>query len=142
MGNSKASGPRVLVVDDDYELLKLVSMLLRRIGAETVLARDGDSALEAIQSANPPPDLVILDLMLPDIDGFEVLKRIRAQRKFDHIPVLILSARADPNSIRYGLDNGADGYVTKPYIVNSLIDRVKFLLSAGRQGAGPGVGAR
>ncbi len=124
--------PRILVVDDDHELLKLVTMLLRRIGAEAIPVTDGRAALEALESA-PPPDLIILDLMLPDMDGFEVLRRIRAQERFDRTPVLILSAKADPNSIRYGLDNGADGYVTKPYIANSLIDRVRLLLSVGRQ---------
>lgn len=132
VSDSTPTSPRILVVDDDYELLKLVTMLLKRIGAQTIQAKDGYYALE-VMNADPPPDLVILDLMLPDIDGFEVLRRIRSQPHLGHIPVLILSAKADPNSIRYGLDNGADGYVTKPYIANSLIDRVKLLLSVGRQ---------
>ena len=134
MGDSALlTPPRIVVIDDDYELLKLVTVLLARIGAEIIEAKDGYNALEIMNTTDPPPDLVILDLMLPDIDGFEVLQRLRAQPKFDHIPILILSAKADPTSIRYGLDNGADGYVTKPYIANSLINRVKLLLSVGRQ---------
>jgi two-component system phosphate regulon response regulator PhoB/two-component system alkaline phosphatase synthesis response regulator PhoP len=83
--------------------------------------------------AKETPDLIILDLMLPDIDGFEILSRIRSDSRFDQVPVLILSAKADSDSIRRGLENGADSYVTKPYIANTLIDRVRMLLQAGRQ---------
>jgi DNA-binding response OmpR family regulator len=123
--------PRIVVVDDDYELLKLIAMLLRRIGAQSRTFFDGKAALEHLKTEIP--DLIILDLMLPDMDGFEVLRQIRGQSKFNAVPILILSAKADPNSIRTGLENGADGYVTKPYIANSLIDRVRLLLTTGRQ---------
>lgn len=119
------------MVDDDHELLRLVTMLLDRIGAQTIKVPDGVSALE-MMNTTVAPDLVILDLMLPDIDGFEVLRRIREQPRFNPIPVIILSAKADPESVRFGLDNGADGYVTKPYIANNLIDRVNKLLASGR----------
>jgi len=122
--------PRVVVVDDDLELLKLIAMLLRRIGAESQTFMDGREALSYL--ANEIPDLIILDMMLPDLDGLEVLRQIRAQAQLDRVPVLILSARADPSTIRKGLDGGADSYVTKPYIANSLIDRVRLLLSTGR----------
>lgn len=123
--------PRIMIVDDDYELLKLISLLVRRIGAESKTFHDGLDALAYLES--DIPDLIILDLMLPNMDGFEILRRIRSQSRFDAVPVLILSARADPITVRYGLENGADGYVTKPYIANSLIDRVRLLLSVGRQ---------
>lgn len=123
--------PQILVVDDDIELLKLIAMLLRRIGAVSQTYFDGQEAVQYLHGHTP--DLIILDLMLPEIDGFEILRQIRAQRRFDQVPVLILSAKADPNSIRRGLEEGADGYVTKPYIANSLIDRVRLLLSVGRQ---------
>lgn len=122
--------PKIFVVDDDLELLKLIAMLLRRIGAESQTFMDGREALAYLK--NEIPDLIILDLMLPDIDGLEVLRQIRSQNQFDKVPVLILSARADPMTIRKGLDGGADSYVTKPYIANSLIDRVRLLLSTGR----------
>ncbi|MBN1679321.1 MAG: response regulator [Anaerolineae bacterium] len=123
--------PHIVVVDDDYELVKLIGMLLRRIGAEATSFYDGQNVLNYFKDHTP--DLVILDLMLPDINGFEILRHIRADDRFDHVPVLILSAKADPSSIRQGLENGADGYVTKPYIANSLIDRVRLLLSVKRQ---------
>lgn len=130
MGDSLSTSPRILVVDDDKELLKLVTMLLNRIGARTIQAKDGVRALEIIMDTTAPIDMIILDLMLPDIDGLELLQRIREQSRFDSVPIIILSAKADPNSIRYGLNNGADSYITKPYIANNLIDRVKELITA------------
>jgi DNA-binding response OmpR family regulator len=123
--------PIIVAIDDDPELLTLIAMLLRRIGAEAKTFYDSRAALQYLK--NETPDLIILDLMLPDVDGFEILRQVRAHKRFDAVPILILSAKADPSSIRRGLDNGADGYVTKPYIANSLIDRVRLLLSAGRQ---------
>jgi two-component system response regulator MtrA len=123
--------PKIVVIDDDHEVLKLIALLLRRIGAQSRTFFDGQEALNYLQLETP--DLVILDLMLPDIDGLEILRQLRSQSQFDHVPIIILSARADPNTIRTGLENGADGYVTKPYIANSLIDRVRLLLGTGRQ---------
>ena len=123
--------PRIVVIDDDHELLKLIALLLRRIGAESRTFFDGREALNYLQ--NDIPDLIVLDLMLPDVDGFEILHQLRSQSAFDEVPIIILSAKADPSSIRRGLDDGADGYVTKPYVANSLIDRVRLLLNTGRQ---------
>jgi DNA-binding response OmpR family regulator len=123
--------PTIVVVDDDPELLKLITMLLRRIGAEAITFYTGREALQYLQ--HETPDLIILDLMMPEVDGFEVLAQVRADSRFEDVPVLILSAKVDPNTIRQGLAKGADGYVTKPYIANSLIDRVRLLLSVGRQ---------
>lgn len=132
--------PKIVIVDDDHELLTLMTMLLRRIGAESRTFFDGRAAMQHL--TKEMPDLIILDLMLPDISGIDLLGQIRAQRRFDQVPVLILSAKADPGSIREGLANGADGYVTKPYIANSLIDRVRLLLRSGRRPARvpPGTG--
>ncbi|MBI5958964.1 MAG: response regulator [Chloroflexi bacterium] len=126
---------KIVVVDDDHELLKLIGMLLGRIGAQPHLFLNGREAVTFLK--NETPDLIILDLMLPDIDGLELLRQIRAQSRFDNIPVLILSAKADPATIGKGLGMGADAYVTKPYIANTLIDRVRLLLSTGRQPRSP-----
>jgi len=123
--------PQIVVIDDDHEVLKLIALLLRRIGAQSRTFFDGREALNYLQ--HDTPDLVVLDLMLPDIDGFEILRQLRSQSTFDSVPIIILSAKADPGTIRKGLESGADGYVTKPYIANSLIDRVRGLLSTGRQ---------
>lgn len=123
--------PNILVVDDDLELLKLIAMLLRRIGAQSHTFYDSREALRYL--AKETPDLIILDLMMPDIDGLQMLRRIREHDRFAPVPVLILSAKADPDTIREGLESGADGYVTKPYIANSLVDRVRLLLENGRK---------
>ena len=76
------------------------------------------------------PDVIVLDLGLPQMSGTEVT---RCLREWTEVPILILSAKADPNTIRTGLDSGADGYITKPYLANSLISRVETLLKAGRE---------
>lgn len=123
--------PKIVVVDDDPEILKLITMLLRRIGADSKTFYDGRDALEYL--AKETPDLIVLDLMMPEIDGFDILRKLRRQPRFNHVPVLILSAKADAGSIREGLEQGADGYVTKPYIANTLIDRIRLLLDSERQ---------
>ena len=126
------SVPKILVVDDDHEILKLIAMLLRRIGAEAWTFEDGESAMKRLNQTMP--DLIILDLMLPDVDGLQLLQEVRAQDRFNHVPVLILSAKADADTIREGLDLGADGYITKPYIANTLIDKVRLMLQSERHG--------
>jgi two-component system response regulator MtrA len=123
---------RILVVDDDPDLLALLAKMLTRVGVSPDTAADGTGALEQLRGS-PPYDLVILDLMLPDIDGMEVLHQIRAESRFDHMPVLILSARADPETIKLGLETGADGYLTKPYLPNTLTSRVRAVLAQGRR---------
>lgn len=125
----------ITVIDDDVELLKLMTLLLRRIGAQPTTIATGQEALDFLQAHIP--NLIILDLMLPGVNGFDILRRIRSDSRFDAVPVLVLSAKVDPQTIRDVLEAGADGYVTKPYIASSFIDRVRLLLSAGRQVAPP-----
>ena len=103
---------QIVIIDDDPELLKLMAMLMRRIDAETHTFYAGQDALTFLKTHTP--DFIILDLMMPELDGFQVLDQIRTDSRMDEVPVLILSARADPVSIRRGLDEGADDYVTKP----------------------------
>lgn len=127
--------PEIVVIDDDNELLKLMVLLLRRLGARTTTLADGKEALQYL--AAHVPDLIILDLMLPNISGLDILTQVRSDARFASVPVLVLSAKVDPNTIRQVLEAGADGYVTKPYIANSFIDRVRLLLTAGRQNNPP-----
>ena len=126
-----AANPKIVVIDDDHEILKLITMLLRRIGAESKAFIGGQEALDYLKTETP--DLIVLDLMMPEVTGFDVLRQVREQSRFDQVPILILSAKADAGSIREGLEKGADGYVTKPYIANTLIDRVRLLLESDRQ---------
>ena len=125
------SSTRILVIDDEPGLLVLLTKMLTRIGAETETAQSGTEGLSLLEAGSF--DLLILDLMLPDIDGFAVLEQIRQDVRFDSMPVLILSAKADPDVIREGLDLGADGYLTKPYLPNTLTGRVRTLLAQGRK---------
>ncbi|MFN8528065.1 MAG: response regulator [Anaerolineae bacterium] len=123
---------RVLVVDDDSELLNLVRVLLTRLNVESINAVNAASAAQILKTP-PLPDLIILDMMLPDVSGIEFLKQIRSKNIFDAVPVLILSALIDPEQIRVALDAGADRYLTKPYIANNLISVAGELLKTGRR---------
>lgn len=120
----------ILVIDDDPNLLLLLTKMLTRIGAKTTTAETGEEGLKLLESESY--QMLILDLMLPDMDGFEILSNIRENPQYDDLPVLILSARADPDAIGRGLSLGADGYLTKPYLPNTLTSRVRTLLSKGR----------
>jgi DNA-binding response OmpR family regulator len=123
---------RILVIDDDPGLLELLDTMLSRIGTTPATALTAAEGLELLDSESF--DLLILDLMLPDIDGFDVLARLRQDPRFDTLPILILSAKADPEAISRGLEMGADGYLTKPYLPNTLTSRVRSLLAQGRSG--------
>lgn len=123
---------RVLVVDDDPELLQLVRVLLSRIGIEAVCVENATDAAQFLLNESLP-DLLILDMMLPDISGVEFLRQMRSKPNFDALPVLILSALIDPERIRAALDSGADRYLTKPYIANNLLTVVQDILRTGRR---------
>lgn len=126
--------PRLLVVDDEDAILEFVSFNLRKEGYEVVTARTGDEALAIADSG--PFDLVILDIMLPGTDGFEVCRRLRAR---SDVPVLFLSARDTELDKVVGLELGADDYLAKPFGIRELQARVKALLrrsaTTPRQGA-------
>lgn len=114
---------RVLIVEDDAEIASVLGRTLRLEEYETKIAADGATALE--QHRTFMPDVVILDLGLPDIDGLEVAEKIRAN---DDVPILILTARDDVDSRVEGLDSGADDYITKPFEREELMARVRALL--------------
>ncbi len=126
------------MVDDDAEVRKLIAALLQRINLQSILVKDGVTALTLLEEGLLP-SLVILDLMMPELDGYAVLEKIRANAALDSLPVLILSAAVDPTAIRRALDLGADGYVTKAFMTQSLLDRVRVLIAAGRQPEPPTV---
>lgn len=123
---------RVLVVDDDPELVQLVRVLLSRINADAVTTDNARTA-EALLRGGAEPDLIILDLMLPEVSGIEFLRQLRADPKYDALPVVVLSALIDPERIRVALDAGADRYLTKPYIANNLLTVVTEILRVGRR---------
>ncbi len=125
------SEPVILVVDDDDSVLKLAEAILKRVGMQTVLAKNASEAASVLKGRQIP-DLMVLDLMLPDVSGLEFLRQVRAKTNFDQLPVLILSAMADPDRIREGLSTGADRYLTKPYLSNNLAPTIQDMLRTGR----------
>ena len=114
---------RVLVVDDEESLVTAIAYNLRRDGHEVETAADGERALEVAQATQP--DLVVLDLMLPGMDGFEVCRQIR---RSSAVPILMLSARDEEIDRVVGLEIGADDYMTKPFSMRELVARVKAML--------------
>lgn len=115
----------ILVVDDSPDNLFLVQTILEEEGYEITLAEDGRSALAQIEQS--PPDLVLLDVMMPEMDGFEVTKRIRDNPKLPFMPILLITASNQPSVVK-GLDSGADDFIRKPVEFDELLARVRSLL--------------
>jgi len=117
---------RILIVDDEPDLLELVRFNLTAAGYRVDLAGSGSAALAALRRS--PPDLLLLDLMLPDIDGTEVCRRVRATPELSELPVIMLTAKAEEVDRIVGLELGADDYVTKPFSPRELLLRVRAVL--------------
>jgi DNA-binding response OmpR family regulator len=128
--------PRILVVDDEKKTVESIRLYLEHGGFEVVVAYNGAQALE--EAARERPDLVILDLMLPRIDGLEVCRRLRAG---SDVPVIMVTARAAEDERLEGLELGADDYVTKPFSPRELVARVRTVLrrSSAARGTEPGI---
>jgi two-component system alkaline phosphatase synthesis response regulator PhoP len=124
---------RILVVDDDREVVRLIAAYLNQAGYETLTAHDGDTAVHMLRREQP--DLVLLDLMLPGMDGWDITRLVRADPTLAHIPIIMLTARVDDTDKIVGLELGADDYVTKPYNPREVVARVRARLR--QPGAGP-----
>jgi DNA-binding response OmpR family regulator len=120
------NGRLVLVADDDEDILVLVRTVLERAGYEVVAARTGVEALVLAQERRP--DLAVLDISMPELDGLEVLRRLRADASTSDVPVLLLSARVQEDDVARGFATGANAYVQKPFSPRELADRVSELL--------------
>ena len=128
--------PTILVVDDEHNIIELARLYLEADGYRVVSATDGATALTKVRSSAPA--LVILDLMLPVIDGWDVCRRLRAE---SDVPIIMLTARSDDVDKIVGLELGADDYLTKPFNPRELVARVKAVLRRGQSG-GPASKAR
>ncbi len=117
------TGEKILVVDDEANIIDLARMYLERDGFQVCAASDGAQALQEVVSQKPA--LIILDIMLPEIDGFEVCQRVRAE---SDVPIIMLTARDDDVDKIVGLELGADDYMTKPFNPRELVARVKAIL--------------
>ena len=125
---------RVLVVDDERDIVDLVRFHLEKEGLQVVDAPDGGTALRLVRAT--PPDLVLLDLMLPGLDGLEVCRRLRRETATQRLPIIMLTAKADEVDKVVGLEVGADDYVVKPFSPRELIARVRALLRRVQEPAG------
>jgi two-component system, OmpR family, alkaline phosphatase synthesis response regulator PhoP len=126
---------RVLIVEDDPDIAQLVARYLDKAGFTTERAASGREALQRI--AAKPPDVLVLDLMLPQVDGLEVCRVVRANDATAAIPIIMLTARAEESERIVGLELGADDYLTKPFSPNELVARVRALLRRADRGISP-----
>jgi two-component system phosphate regulon response regulator PhoB len=126
--------PVVLIVDDERDLLSLVDFNLRQAGFETLLATTGEQALSHLRRR--VPDLVVLDLMLPDISGVEICRQLKSDARTRHVPVIMLTAKTEEVDRVVGFELGAEDYVTKPFSVRELVLRVRAVLRRAG-GSGP-----
>ena len=117
---------RVLVVDDEPNIVMSLEFLMRRAGFEVAVARNGREALEALDGT--PPDLLLLDVMMPEFDGYEVCEKIRARPEWNATKIVMLTARGREVERERGLSLGADAYVTKPFSTRDLVEQVKRML--------------
>ncbi|MFZ1059161.1 MAG: response regulator [Candidatus Rokuibacteriota bacterium] len=128
---------QVLVVEDEPDIRDLIVLHLEREGFRARTAQNGADALKQIRTA--PPDLVVLDLMLPELDGLEVCRRLRRDPSTASVPVIMLTAKGDEADRVVGLELGADDYVTKPFSPKELVARVRAVLRRARPPEGPAV---
>ena len=118
--------PLVLVADDDPDILSLIALRLERSGYDVLAAEDGRQALTT--ALERVPDVAVLDVTMPKLDGYEVTKLLRDDARTRHMPVILLTARVQESDIARGIEAGADDYVTKPFSTQELRDRVQAVL--------------
>lgn len=124
------TGARILVVEDEAHLAEGLAFNLEAEGHEVEIVGDGRAASERLGRADPPLDLVILDLMLPEMSGFEVARRARASGNY--VPILVLTAKDEASDVVRGIEEGADDYLTKPFTLDELLARARALLRRRR----------
>ena len=124
--NESTTHHKILVVDDEEDLLELVRYTLAKEGHSITCVDTGEKAVDSVQ--RKLPDLIVLDLMLPGIDGLEVCRRLKRDSRTRDVPIIMLTAKSEERDVIMGLDGGADDYITKPFSPRVLLARVKSLL--------------
>ena len=126
--NGMAKG-RILVVDDEIYIVHILDFSLGMEGYEVITALDGEQALEKARSEKP--DLIVLDIMMPKLDGYETCKRLKADAGTKDVPVILLSAKGRNVDQKVGFEVGADDYITKPFSPRKLVERINAILGHG-----------
>lgn len=121
---------KILIVDDDIETLRLVGLMLQRQGFQIVAANNGTQAMAMARNENP--DLIVLDVMMPDLDGYEVVRQLRKEKETSSVPIIMFTAKSQVEDKVAGLEAGADDYLTKPVHPAELVAKIKALLSRGK----------
>lgn len=119
---------RILVVDDESHIVKVLEMRLKAAGYEVLTARDGQEGLELAKKEKP--DLLILDLMLPRMNGYLVCSLLKKDARYSHVPIILFTAKAREEDMSLGEEAGADAYVNKPYDPQVLLDKIRELIAA------------
>ena len=125
---------RILLVDDEPSIVKMVGKRLEVEGFEVVLAVDGQEGLSKAQTQSP--DLIILDLMLPKLNGYEVCTMLKQDTRFQKIPIMMFTAKAQDKDEKLGMECGANAYVRKPFRAQELLEKIRSLLSASSPQSG------
>jgi len=122
----------VMIVDDSPSVRRVITNLVKNSGWVPVVARDGIDALETIQSSPVPPDLILLDIEMPRMDGYEFMQTLKGQEEFAQIPIVILTSRAGEKHRRKAIELGASDYVIKPYLDEVLVSTIRRHIMAAR----------
>ena len=117
---------KILIADDEHKIVMTLEYAFRKAGYEIFIARDGTEVLELLKEQIP--DLILLDIMMPNLDGYSTLEEIRKEEKYKNIKVIFLSAKTSEKDINKGMELGADAYVTKPYSIKKLTEKVAELI--------------
>ena len=117
---------KILIADDEHKIVMTLEYAFRKAGYEGFIARDGTEVLELLKEQIP--DLILLDIMMPNLDGYSTLSEIKKTEKFQKIKIIFLSAKTSEKDIQKGLEMGADAYITKPYSIKKLSEKVQELL--------------
>lgn len=119
-------GKKILIVEDERDLSKTISFRLEANGYDVIAAYDGQDGLDKARSQKP--DLIIMDLMLPKMDGYKACALLKSDARYSKIPVIIFTARAQDEDVKMGKEAGADAYITKPFEPNTLLSKIRELL--------------
>lgn len=123
---------KILIADDEHKIIMTLEYSFRKAGYEVFIARDGAEVLEILKTEIP--DLILLDIMMPNVDGYTTLAEIKKNEKLNKVKVIFLSAKTGEEDIKKGLELGADAYVTKPYSIKRLVEKVEELIPLSPKG--------